>query len=53
MRRIFRDAVRRSGVRRRITPHDVRRAAARHLHLSGMPIKRLQAILGHNSINTT
>jgi site-specific recombinase XerD len=52
-RRIFRDAVRRSGVRRRITPHDIRRAAATHLHLSGMPLKRLQAILGHNSLETT
>ncbi len=52
-RRIFRDAVLRSGVRRRITPHDIRRAAATHLHLSGMPLKRLQAILGHNSLETT
>ena len=49
-RRIFRDAVQRSGVRRRITPHDIRRAAATHLHLSGMPLKRLQAILGRNSL---
>lgn len=52
-RRIFRDAVRRSGVRRRITPHDIRRAAATHLHLSGMPLKRLQDILWHSSIDTT
>ena len=52
-RRLFRDSVLRSGVRRRITPHDIRRAAATHLHLSGMPLKRLQAILGHNSLETT
>ena len=52
-RRIFRDAVRRSGIRRRITPHDIRRAAATHLHLSGMPLKRLQSILGHNSLDVT
>jgi site-specific recombinase XerD len=52
-RRIFRDAVQRSGVRRRITPHDIRRAAATHLHLSGMPLRRLQAILGHNSLEMT
>jgi integrase len=37
----------------RITPHDIRRAAATHLHLSGMPLKRLQAILGHNSLEMT
>lgn len=52
-RRIFRDAVQRSGLGRRITPHDVRRAAATHLHLSGLPLKRLQAILGHNSLEVT
>ncbi len=52
-RRIFREAVLRSGVRRRITPHDIRRAAATHLHLSGMPLRRLQAILGHNSLEVT
>ena len=53
LRRIFRDAVRRSGVRRRITPHDIRRAAATHLHLAGMPLKRLQDILGHTSLEVT
>ncbi len=52
-RRIFRDAVLRSDIRRRITPHDIRRAAATHLHLSGMPLKRLQAISGHNSLEMT
>lgn len=52
-RRIFRDAVLRSGIRRPVTPHDLRRAAATHLHLAGMPLKRLQAILGHNSLETT
>ena len=53
LRRIFRDAVKRSGVRRPITPHDIRRAAATHLHLAGMPLKRLQDILGHNSLEVT
>ena len=53
LRRIFRDAVKRSGVRRRITPHDIRRAAATHLHLAGMPLKRLQDILAHNSLEVT
>ena len=53
LRRIFGEAVKRSGVRRRITPHDIRRAAATHLHLAGMPLKRLQGILGHNSLEVT
>jgi len=53
LRRIFRDAVKRPGIRRRITPHDIRRNAATHLHLAGMPLKRLQDILGHNSLEVT
>ncbi|MEM7316837.1 MAG: tyrosine-type recombinase/integrase [Planctomycetota bacterium] len=53
LRRIFREAVKRSGIRRRITPHDIRRAAATHLHLAGMPLKRLQDILGHISLEVT
>ena len=53
LRRIFREAVKRSGIRRRITPHDIRRSAATHLHLAGMPLKRLQDILGHNSLEAT
>jgi integrase len=53
LRRIFLDAVKRSSVRRRITPHDIGRAAATHLHLSGTPLERLQYILGHCSMELT
>ena len=53
LRRLFREAVKRSGIRRRITPHDTRRSTATHLHLAGMPLKRLQDILGHNSLEVT
>jgi site-specific recombinase XerD len=52
-RRIFRDAVRRAGITRRITPHDMRRSAATHLHKNGMPLMRLMEILGHTSVQTT
>ncbi len=34
----------------RITPHDILLAAATHLHLSGMPVKRLQTILERNTL---
>lgn len=34
----------------RIMPHDIRRAATTYLHLSGMPVKRLQSILGRNTL---
>ena len=53
LHQIFRDAVKRSGVKRRITPHDIRRAATTHMHLAGMPLKRLQDILGHYSLEVT
>jgi len=47
LRRIFREAVERSGVMRRFTLHDIQRAAATHLHLDAMPLKRLRrAFLG-------
>jgi len=36
-----------------MTPHDLRRVAATHLHLDGMPLTKLQGILGHNSIEQT
>ena len=49
-RRMFLDAGRRFGAQRRIAPRYIRRAAAAHLHLSGMPLKRLPGILGRNSM---
>ena len=47
------DAIKRSGISRRITPHDIHRTAATHLHLSGMQHKHLQDILGYNSLYIT
>lgn len=38
----------------RITPHDLRRTAATRMHFEmGMPLSRLQYILGHNSLDQT
>lgn len=39
---MFRDAARRSRARRQIIPHDISRAAATRLNLSGMSFKRLR-----------
>ena len=52
-RKRFTAAVRSSGVRRRITPHDMRRAGATHFYRRTKDIERLQTILGHNSIEQT
>ena len=46
-------AVRRARLNRKITPHGVRRAAATHAHLRGMPLVKLQGFLGHSSIEQT
>jgi integrase len=53
IRRRFAAAIRAAGITRRMTPHDLRRVAATHLHLDGMPLTKLQGILGHNSIEQT
>lgn len=51
---VFRNAVRKAGIDRRITPHDLRRTAATRMHFEmGMPLARLQYILGHNSLEQT
>jgi integrase len=52
-RKRFTAAVRASGVRRRITPHDMRRAGATHFYRRTKDLERLQVILGHNDPTTT
>lgn len=53
-RKAFRQALAIAGIDRRITPHDLRRTAATRMHFEmGMPLVRLQYILGHNSLDQT
>lgn len=53
-RKAFRQALSAAGIDRRITPHDLRRTAATRMHFEmGMPLVRLQYILGHNSLDQT
>lgn len=54
IRRAFASSVKKSGYDRRMTPHDLRRAAATHAHLDdGVPLARIQRILGHSSVEQT
>lgn len=46
-------AVRKARLNRKITPHGVRKAAATHAHLRGMPLVKLQGLLGHVSVEQT
>ncbi len=40
-------------LRRRVTPHGCRHAAARELERRGEPLAAIQALLGHSNVNTT
>jgi integrase len=53
-RKVFKQSLAKTGVDRKITPHDLRRTAATRMHFEmGMPLVRLQVILGHNSLDQT
>ena len=38
---------------KKLTPHLLRHTYATHLHLKGQPIEHINALLGHESLNTT
>lgn len=49
----LKDAVRKCGISKRITPHCLRHSYATHSIEGGVPIHTLQELLGHSSIETT
>jgi integron integrase len=51
--RCIKRASQRAGIEKRITSHNLRHSFATHANEQGMPIKTLQALLGHNDIRTT
>ncbi len=53
LQRAFRAACRKAGVLKHVTPRSLRHAFATHLVEAGTRLQAVQALLGHQSLNTT